>query len=91
MATPKLKRAFLVKRMAEIRKAGSINAASKALGVASSTLQAQVRSARAMGLPDPREGLPQPRMGPPARPPMTESERRENLALKQEVARLSAP
>jgi predicted phosphodiesterase len=90
MAAPKLKRAFLVKRMAEIRKAGSINAAAKALGIPYSTLQNHIRGAIEMGMPDPREGLPRPRSGPPAAVPMTEDERRENLRLKQEVARLTA-
>jgi predicted phosphodiesterase len=92
MAQPKLKPAFLKKRMAEIRKAGSVNKAARDLGVSRSTLENQVRAALAEGMPHPLEGVKirngrEP--GPPA-PPPSEGERREIIALRAELAQARA-
>lgn len=90
MPTPKLKKAFLKKRMADIRAAGSVNGAARALGVSNSTLQNQIRAAMAEGFPHPLAGMPTPVGGRPPEKEITEGERREILALKQEVGRLTA-
>ena len=58
MAAKKHSPAFLKKRMAEIRKAGDMSAASRALDVPRGTLQNQVMAAAAIGIPHPFEGQP---------------------------------
>jgi predicted phosphodiesterase len=88
MAAKKHSPAFLKKRMAEIRKAGDMSAASRALGVPRATLQNQVMAAVAMGIPDPFEGKP-PSVGgrPPSLPP-DPVERRVILDLREKVGLL---
>lgn len=88
MPTPKHTKAFLKRRMAEVRAAGSVSGAARALGLSYSTVQHQVRAAEAAGLPHPLHGLAKPIGGQAPLPPMTEGERREHVRLKQEVSRL---
>jgi transposase-like protein len=72
---------------AAVRKAGSIAAAARALGISRSTFEHRIAEARRRGMPDPLEEVA--RAAPPPKP-QDEDERRDLLRLRQENARLRA-